>query len=169
MSGTKIVVIVLVVLAILYVVLAVRGAKKNESKKGKDPETEIDASRPEPGSLRGKVSEFLSSKAPKLKVEDMRPMKTTFSLGSEDVVILQDEDETELRQAKFRLNGTPGCVQMEYRPPGDDGKDQKLNPQSWPQEGADKQEVTFTILKRGGTLKFLWMPVFTGVCTVQMQ
>jgi len=165
MSGTKVVVIVLVVIAVLFVVLAVWGASQEKSVNPTTDRQKFESTpHPQLQSLGGLLSPF----SPKLDPTQMQPSQKTFDLRlhpSYQITVLPDS-KNKFRQAKFKA--TPDrCARVSF-----DGHSSSASVNSQDSDSKDNTEhqLNLAIPEEGGRITVQReLPLNNGPCTVQLE
>lgn len=171
MTGTKIVVIVLVLIAVLFVVLVVWGAGNNHV----SPKTTAANINQQPmPSVVGRLEQMFGSQGPRLDAAHMHPALTTFDLqkqGSYKIEVLPDDNP--VRQAEFRVTVGSACAHLSFKPAqhSPDGFDnQEAHPRDPNSKGPDRNPVTLNFPKEGGTITVARESALSSApCTVTLK
>jgi hypothetical protein len=169
-SGTKLVVILLVLILVLFVVFEVWHPNSKQARFDPDSHPLISGL----GNLFGppgpklKPSELTPNPPPIRRLHSV-PVTGKFVLSAGDQPTQFDispDSKSQFRQATFAVN-RHGCATIRYRTA--DGSGGKLNDKTWPNDGEDPKnptKVTFQILSAKGLLAFTFV---TPDCTVQLE
>jgi len=173
MTGTKVLLIVLILIVVLYVAFVVWGIGNNKRKESYPP--------------KSKLGDLIGSSSPKLKPMELTPYppspgrshvapaKFIVKAGDQPTAFdISPDNHHKVRRATFSVT-TRDCASIKYETSDGSGKDLQLNTQSWPknQDGSstvDKDhptEVTFQILSAKGRLTITFQPLVA--CVVQLE
>lgn len=167
MSGTKIVIIVLVLIALLFIAFVVSGALRKDPPPPKSTELETSAKKTEQPGWAESVKDLFSSLKPKIE------LKRTFYSSNAEEIITADEKHP-FRVATFHL--VTGRASIEYEDNTQLSSDNPLkemdNPQEYelPQtddEVKDKRRCSILALKGGG--KFTFKCLDNAACRVEVE
>ncbi len=168
MTGTKIVIIVLVLIAVLFVILVVWGYGNNDSQKTSgDSKQDAKKFSASSHSFLRQFSQRLGS-GPKLDAKQVQPQLTTFNLQSQPsylIHVLPDKDH-EFRQAKFTIEPPRSACAYVVLTADGDVPDDLRNQDS--RNADDRNDFTLTVPKGGGTLR-IDRALPSGACTVALQ
>ena len=177
MSGTKILIVVLVLIAVLFVVVVVWGAGIN----GK-PTSDWHVFKPDSHAAIGSLGNFFGPPGPTLKASELTPDppplkllhsranaagKFILSAGDQPTKFdIAADSKDQFRQATFTVTRRD-CATLEYWTA--DGSGGKLKNQNWPNDGEDHPKdptkAKFQILSARGFLRV----TLTSDCTVQLE
>lgn len=172
MSGTKVLLVVLVVFVVAFIVLTVMGAKTNSS----DSNTTADSFNPSSYSLTSSLGPVLAKFGPKLSANQMKPSATSFNLQTKPtyVVSVGADSSNQFRTAKFVIqpaSGTP-CASISYQAsnPPKNTSSTITNQSSTADGNSTKHQISITVLSGGGTITVARRPSVTPVgCLVSLQ
>jgi hypothetical protein len=172
MTGTKVLLIVLILIVVLFVVCVVWGVL-NDKKPSYPP--------------RSKLGDLFGSLSPKLKPMELTPdpppprrsnvppAKFIVKTGDQPTTFdVSPDSHHKVRRATFSAT-TPDCASIEYQTLDGSGADLKLNKQYWPKgpDGSTRDtdhptKVTFQILSAQGRLTIAFPQPFVP-CVVQLE
>ena len=180
MSGTKILVVVLVLLVALFVGFVVVGARTNASANGPGS-SPSDAQNFDPGNypLINTLGSALGAFGPKLSPSQLQPSATTFSLQARpnfSINVAPDASHN-FRNAKFVMQPATanGCGHIIYDATGTPPtglsslKHQDPAANRKASSAAAASQVSLVILAGGGTITIARGPGYSGACTIQLQ
>jgi hypothetical protein len=168
MSLTKILLIFLIIVIVLFVVFVAWGAKKNSSEPAPKANTFNSGKYP----ILESFNSVLAGFGPKFEVNQLQPPVAAFDLQTQpqySVKVLGDSKH-KFRQAKFIVQPSKGCADVEYTAAGPTPSDVRN-----PQKSADSndsnhpKEFTFTVFEGGGTLTLVHTPPYASPCKVTLE
>ncbi len=178
MSGLKFPLILLLVVSIAFVVVMVRGSRKNNSEKlSGDNKSDADKFSPEKYDVIGSLGSVLGPFSPKLEVKQLKPSLATYTLQPQTTYTLKiaADPKNKFRTAKFRMptSSEKRCAHLIYTSAQDPPEEMSsLKDQDSEKVGdADKPkaEIAFTILSAGGTITLARDLGFAGPCVVRLE
>lgn len=182
MTGTKVLLILLILMAVLFIVILVWGHGTNSSQlipisseNHPDPASDEKSfnSHPHPAFL-DTFNGLLAPFGPKLQAKHLQPPLTTFDLASVPLYlenILPDSNH-KFRQAKFAVQPNKLCAHLVYDASDPVPPNMAKTQDSAKANGDNKtsSELTFTVFAGGGTLKIDRAPSYVGgSCKVQLS
>jgi hypothetical protein len=176
----KIPLILLLMIVAVFVVLMVRGSRKNAGE-SPSPDKTADAQNfnvddyPVVGWLGSALGQF----SPRLTVAHIQPSLATYDLQSKTSysLVIAPDSANKFRSAKFLVPASTHqrCARLQYEAaaPPPQGLDSLKNQDSENLGAADKKnpktEVSFTILSSGGQMIISRNSGFTAACVVTLE
>ena len=167
MTGTKVLLIVLILIVVLYVAFVVWGIGNNQKKESYPP--------------KSKLGDLIGSSSPKLKPTELTPYpppsgrsnvppaKFILKTGDQPTTFdISPDSRHKVRRATFSVT-TRDCASILYQTLDGSGADLQLNEQSWPKHRDDNHPTTatFQILSAKGRLTITFQPLVA--CVVQLE